>query len=292
MAAHDLFRGLARALRFDANAARGEIPHATELLDQVPPGTLSITDRGFTFPQFFKELSERNVYGLCRMKKGLKVCKVEALPKRQLLGGPLEDRLVDVGSGQKTPAQRLRLITWRCGKDVFKLLTNVLDTTKLSAEVALDLYRKRWSVERMYFDLKEVFNLNQFYASNPNGVAMQVYAAAIVDVAMRVAQGRSAQHAHVEPEDISTAKFFPRMATAYATHSGFGVVYRATCDVNPGVELTKPDPTGHLRFTVKLKDILVHPRSGVRRKRRYCEGRKKWKSFAHIPGAKTLMKLS
>ena len=292
MAAYDLFRGYPRALRFDADAARGEIPRATELLDQVPPGTLLIMDRGFTGVQFFEELNRRKVYGLCRMKKGLKVCMVEALQKRQILGRPLEDWLVDVGSGKKTPAQRLRLITWRCGKDVFKLLTNVLDPTKLSAEVALDLYRKRWSVERMYFDLKEVFNLNQFYASNPNGVAMQVYAAAIVYVAMRVAQGRAAQHAHVEPEDISTAKFFPRMATAYATHSGFEVGYQATCDANPGVELKKPDPTGHPRFTANLKDILVHPRSGVRRKRRYCEGRKKWKSFAHIPGAKSLMKLT
>ena len=292
MAAYDLFRGFPRALRFDADAARGEIPRATELLDQVPAGTLLIMDRGFTAPLFFAELSRRGVCGLCRMKKGLKVRQVELLQERRILGGPLEDWLVDVGSGKKTPAQRLRLITWRQGRQVFQLLTNVLDPTKLSAEVALDLYRKRWSIERMYFDLKEVFNLNEFYVSNPNGVAMQVYAAAIVYVTMRVAQARAARQADMEPEVISTAKFFPRMAEAYAMHCGFEVGYRATCEKNPHVELTKPDATGDRRFTVNLKRILVHHRSAVRRKRRYCEGRKMWKSFAHIPGAMKLMKLS
>jgi hypothetical protein len=34
------------------------------------------------------------------------------------------------------------------------VLTNVLAPTRLSAEEALDLYPYRWSVERMFFDLK------------------------------------------------------------------------------------------------------------------------------------------
>ena len=39
---------------------------------------------------------------------------------------------------------------------------------------ALALYARRWSIERMYFDLKVVLNLNRVYAANPNAVAMQV----------------------------------------------------------------------------------------------------------------------
>ena len=292
IAAYDLFRGYPRALRFDADAARGEIPRATELLDQVPPGTLLIEDRGFAAVQFFADLSQRDLFGLCRMKKGLTVKKLEQLQRRKIQGAVLEDWLVQVGSGEGTPAQRLRLITWRHQGEVFKVLTNVLDPTKLSPEVALDLYPKRWSVERMYFDLKEVLKLNRFYASSPNAVAMQVYATAIVYVAMRVAQARAAQEAKVAPEAISPAKFFPRMVKAYGTHAGFELGYRRTCEENPGIELRKPDPKREPMFSVKLSQILVKPRSGVRRKRRYCEGRKKWKSFAHIRGAKKLTRLT
>ena len=62
----------------------------------------------------------------------------------------------------------------------------------------------------MYFDLKEVLNLNRIYAANPNAVAMQVYAAEIVYNALRVAQGEVAAAAGLEPEEISPAKSSPR----------------------------------------------------------------------------------
>src|SRR5712691_10654329 len=71
-----------------------------------------------------------------------------------------------------------------------------------------------WSVERMFFDLKEVLNLNRLYAANPHAVAMQVYAAAIVYNALRVAQSDGAAQVGWAPERLSPAKFFPKVATA------------------------------------------------------------------------------
>lgn len=94
------------------------------------------------------------------------------------------------------------------------MLTNVLTPPRLTAEEALDLSPYRWSIERMFFDLKEVLTLNRLYAANPNAVAMQVYAAAIVDNAFRVAQSDAAAHVGWEPEEISPAKLFPKIATA------------------------------------------------------------------------------
>ena len=66
----------------------------------------------------------------------------------------------------------------------------------------------------MFFDLKEVLNLNRLYAANPNAVAMQVFAAAIVYNAFRVAQSEAAAQVGRPPEDISPAKFFPKIAVA------------------------------------------------------------------------------
>jgi hypothetical protein len=66
----------------------------------------------------------------------------------------------------------------------------------------------------MFFDLKEVLNLNRLYAANPNAVAMQVYAAAIVYNAMRVAQSEGAAQVGVPSRKISPAKFFPKLAVA------------------------------------------------------------------------------
>ena len=63
--------------------------------------------------------------------------------------------------------------------------------------------------QRGFFDLKEVLNLHRFSTSSPHGVAMQVYAAALVHTAVRVAQGHLAHANGIEPEEIAPAKFFP-----------------------------------------------------------------------------------
>ncbi len=106
-------------------------------------------------------------------------------------------------------AEVVEYIRWRRGRTRYERLTSVLDPTRLAATKALDLYPYRWRIERMVVDLKEVLNLNRVYAANPNAVAMQVYAAAIVYNAMWVAQGEVAEAAGLAPEAISPATLYP-----------------------------------------------------------------------------------
>ena len=70
----------------------------------------------------------------------------------------------------------------------------------------------RWKVERLFLTSR-VLNLHRFYTGSPNGVAMQVYAAALVHAAFRVAQGHIAQASGTRAEEISPAKF-SRLAAA------------------------------------------------------------------------------
>lgn len=58
----------------------------------------------------------------------------------------------------------------------------------------------------MYFDGKEVLNLNR------------IYAAAIVYNAMRVAQGKVAEAAVLAPEAIWPPMFYPKLAAACYTY--------------------------------------------------------------------------
>jgi len=90
--------------------------------------------------------------------------ELERRRTRRCPGGRLEERLVHARSGQRVAVQSLRYICWRQGSTRYELLTNVLDSRRLSAEEALSLY-PRWSIERMFFDLKEVLNLKHFYAA-------------------------------------------------------------------------------------------------------------------------------
>mgnify|MGYP001617213582 CR=1 FL=1 len=131
-----------------------------------------------------------------------------------------------------------------------------------------------------------MLNLDCFYAASPNAVAMQVYAAAIVHTAMRIAQGRIAASAGVPPETISTEKLFPRVAAAslLLVHAQLG--YLATCKANPGRRLREPDWREESFATAPLTAVRVQTRDEKRRKRRFCKSRSRWKSMTHISGSR------
>jgi hypothetical protein len=133
-----------------------------------------------------------------------------------------------------------------------------------------------------------VLHLHRFYTSSPNGVAMQVYAAALVHTAFRVAQGHIAQTIGTQPEEISPAKFFPRMAAASIGLTWSELAFIEIQLANPGIALQRPDWRRCDFVWTTFEHIQVEPRNGRRRKRRFCQSRKQWKSFTHIPGGKKL----
>ena len=155
----------------------------------------------------------------------------------------------------------------------------VLDTMNFWMESALD-------------DLKEVLNLNRIYAANPNAVAMQVYAAGIVYNALRVAQGEVAAAAGIEPEEISPAKFFPKMVAACQTYVVAQQWERRVRRINPHRRLRMLDWRTERWASVSVPLLHVEARSETRRHRRYCPARRHWKSLAHVPGGRRLTKLS
>lgn len=290
---YDLFRGIPRVVLFRPDAAEAEMRRAEAVLPQVPSGSLLLGDRLYASVQLFQSLKERGIFGLFRRNRTISIRETRLLRRRQVAGGKIEDWLVEAGSGQTAPVQDLRLIVFRGkGKERRDLLTNDLDPQHLAAEEALDLYPFRWTIERMYFDLKEVLNLHCFYAGNPNAIAMQVYAAAMVYVAMRVAQGRAAREAGVAPETISPAKLFPKVAAASYSWTIIQLTVEAMRRANPGVALKTPDWRRRAFASVALAAVAVEPRKGRRRKRRFCNSRRQWKSFAHVRGGPSLIQES
>jgi Transposase DDE domain len=285
---YDLYRGIVRHLAFNADAAAAELPRSIAALAHVPKGTLLLGDRLYGVGAFFAALSARGIVGLCRRNGRQSWRWLRDLSKTYSAGGTAWDTLIEIKGKKDIPTQTLRWLRWRKGRESWELLTNVLEPERLSIRDALGLYPWRWKVERLFFDLKEVLNLHRFYTSSPNGVAMQVYAAALVHTAFRVAQGHIAQTIGIEPEEISPAKFFPRMAAASIGWTWSELAFIEIALANPGVNLQKPD-WHHCDFAwTTLERIHVEPRNGRRRKRRFCQSRKQWKSFAHISGGKKL----
>jgi hypothetical protein len=115
---------------------------------------------------------------------------------------------------------------------------------------------------------------------------MQVYAAAMVYNAMRVAQGELAAAAGLEPEELSSATLYPRLAAACHIYVTAQMFERRVQQLNRGTRVRMPD-WGHERWaSVAVSPIRVERRHGRRRKRRYCKARRQWKSLAHVRGGR------
>lgn len=294
LAAYDLGRGLCRTLHFDPDAAASEFARARTVLATLPPNTLVLGDRLYATAAFFEAVRAQQCWAVVRRQRALGLHKLARLRKRRFLGGVLEDWLVRAGAGRSAPAQTLRYIRWRQGRLCYEVLTNVVTPTQLAAEEALTLYPFRWGVERMFFDLKEVLNLNRVYAANPNAVAMQVYAAAIVYNACRVAQSEAAAQLGEPPEELSPAKLFPKIAVASFLYAYGQQLQR---------QWRRRHPHAHPQLVVRWRahrwartaaaNTRVEPRSDVRRRRRFCAARRHWKSLRLVRGGRRyLAKLS
>lgn len=286
---YDLYRGFCRELIFFPNAAAAELTRGQMALGWIARGALIVGDRLYSYPKYFRKLAEENLFGLFRMNSEIKVRRLRVLSRQQASRALLEDLLVEVG-GRGVPKTKLRLIRHRAKGLSLDLLTSVLDPRMLSAEDALRLYGLRWSVERMFLDLKDTLDLHALYASHPNLVAQQVYASALVHTAFRVAQAKIAQQAKILPEQISPGKLFPQLASAANDYCVCQLHADRVRLLNPGVRIRFPSLKTMPFAATKLDAVMLERRSPKRRKRRRCISRERWKSYAHIPGGPTLLR--
>ena len=286
---YDLWRGIPRRVFFYADAAKAELTRALETLAWIPKGSLLVGDRLYAVAKFFAALSAAGVHGVFRLNGVQGVRRSEVLARHQDRWGFVEDALVQIGGKRGLPRQTIRRIRYRRKGLRRDILTTVLDPKKLPLEQILAIYGLRWSIERMFLDLKETMDLHTLYASHPNLVGQQVYASAMVYTAFRIAQTRIAKKLRVLPEQISPAKLFPKLAQAANDYCVSQIWVMKARAMNPGVKLKLPGydvvPSSHTRFFA----ILARPRRTERRRFRFCSSRRRWTSIRRIPGGPTLL---
>jgi hypothetical protein len=279
-ACYDLMRGTLAELLFTPTLRTGELTLAREAFALLPRNSLILGDRLYGTPRILTELQEKGLYGIFRRQSHSHVEKVREIERGAHGDGHLEDWSIKLGKQAAVPA---RLIRMHVGKKTYEFVTNVLDPEMLSAREAADLYLDRWQVERVFQDLKEVLNLHCFYCGNTNAIAMQVYAAAIVHTAMRVAQGRIAAQASIEPEALSEAKLFPLLAAASATLITLEVGFYATELANPGHKLTKPDWRTVCCTDIRLRKILADKTRKARKRGKKTPIKKRGSFWQEMP---------
>ena len=79
-----------------------------------------------------------------------------------------------LGSEQAKHRRFVRRVTlYRPGEETLILLTDLLDATLVPATALLDLYLARWSIERVFQQITEVFHLQTLIGTTPQGTVFQ-----------------------------------------------------------------------------------------------------------------------
>jgi hypothetical protein len=282
-ALYDPCRGTLAHLGFDPNPAASEVEQARPAVAALPRGSLVLADRLYGVPALSAHMTELELCLLARRFSPVTIRKIRTLHQGAHQGGIFED--LEVWAGTKNTRavgpQRMRLIRWKAKPKSrawkIELLTNVLKPDTLGAAEALLAYRYRWKVERLFSDLKEVFNLRRFYTANTNAVAVQVYSAAIVHTAFRVAQGQIAKEVKLEPECLSPQKLFPRLAATSQALVASELMFEQTVRLNPRVTLLKPPYDPMPWASTPLSTVLVDPRKNKPRSPRRFGKQPQWR---------------
>jgi hypothetical protein len=293
-AVYDMRRGLLHELYFDPDGHVAELSMFERVLPSIPCGSLLVADRYYAKPVLWQQVAERGLFMVSRYNKTVKKRRVEVFEEVRSTELCVDDWLVDMGGSQHgTSPVRLRWVhIWNREFEMI-LITNVLDPAVLTPVQLMALYRRRWSVERMYLALKEVLELNQLYNCSPAAVGQQVYATAILYNTLRFSQGKIAALAQIAPEALSVDKLFVTLIDHYvkATYMAFGAE-----DMFEKIKAQHPRTrrphlkVDHPSLRIRIKDHLLEKRNEKRRQRRFCKGRARATSYNKIPGAKKLLR--
>jgi hypothetical protein len=284
LAVYDICRGVLAHLTFAPDARKAEFNRASGALGQLKSGSLLVADRLYGVPKFFAALTTHGLWGVCRRFGPVRLDRQLLVSSTRTAAGVLEDYDVLAGTPQRK-RQTLRLLLLKVdGEVVLELFSNVLDRTRLSAVEAFDLYRARWTIERVFYDLKEVLSLNRFHGANTNVVGMQVFSAAIVHTALRIAQGRIAEQVGIAPEALSPKKLFPKVAAAAQAMAVTQHTLIVVQELNPELKLKLPTMRQMPFAYLPLDEVLVEVRRGRRTARRNCPSRGQWRAMPRLRG--------
>jgi len=292
-ALYDLRRGYLKDLWFDPDGARSELGMFQEILKSIKAGVLLLADRYYPKPIIWRMLADRGIWMVSRYNASVGKQKLQVLRKMRNSRISIDDWIVEMGApkAQEEPLLLRWVRVWNSEIDII-LVTNVLDHKLLTAEQLLELYSERWSIERMYLHLKEVLALNRLFNASPAAVGQQVYATAILYNALRLSQAQIARKLKIPPELLSPEKLFPRIIEKYVQLTWMELGTVRAYEINN--KLGEYDGNishllSHPSMDISIEGVLVEKRTGVRKKPRFCKGRKKWTTYKKIPGGKKFL---
>lgn len=145
-----------------------------------PKGSIVVMDRGYNDYGWHKELTDKGIFFVTRLKSNAKyrVVKREKIDKQK---GLTCDQTIEF-TGQQTSKNcpiRLRRIGFR-DSEIGKHYVFLTNHFKLSAKTIADIYKSRWQVELFFKWIKQNLKIKSFVGTSKNAVLTQIWIAMCV----------------------------------------------------------------------------------------------------------------
>lgn len=158
----------------------------------IAPGATYVFDKGYCHYGWWTAIAEKGAVFITRPKTTMRLEVVCERPIAHAQGDGftvLEDSEVCLASkgDSKLPIRLRRLRVERTDGKTIALLTN--DFARTAAQIAA-LYKARWQIELLFRWIKQHLHIRRFLGNNDNAIRLQIFAAMIAYVLLRIAARR------------------------------------------------------------------------------------------------------
>jgi hypothetical protein len=235
---------------------------APELAASLPPGALLLADLGyFSFP-WFDALTEAGYHYVSRWRVGT---SAEVLHTFTAEEGLCDER-VWLGKHRADRAKyRVRRVTVQVGSSERCYLTNVEDPALLPADQIVELYDRRWSIERLFALIKRELGLQLVWSAKWELILTQVWGVLLIAQIALWLRGQVAERAGITPVAVSLALLLRDLPYLTRQCGGDLLGYLAALPVGKGGYLRpahgKPPPVPTARVIIVAPSDLPRTRT-------------------------------
>jgi len=158
---------------------------------QFAPGTILAIDRGYIDYEWFRELTQEEVYFVTRMKEGA-VYEVQEELEPPQNSNVVRDQIISfprLKQEGEEPVLFRRVEIWDAEKETaIVFLSNLL---AFGATTIAAIYKERWQVELFFKALKQTLKIKTFVGTSANAVRTQVWTALIAMLVLKYLQMKS-----------------------------------------------------------------------------------------------------
>ena len=157
----------------------------------LPSGSIITFDKGYVDYAQYEAFTEKSIWYVTRLKDNAlyKARKEFDIPDEADSGVLKDEEIVLLYGTNKSQEHKARRIAYwdKENERLFEFLTNNME---LSAEKIAYIYKKRWQIELLFKQLKQIFPLKYFLGDNENAIEIQIWAAMLANLLITLVKSK------------------------------------------------------------------------------------------------------